>query len=77
MVRLKVASDNICVVTFPSFTFQYGSIKSDEVLSDGAALTPFTFQYGSIKSGDSYASSASVSKFTFQYGSIKSLNACF
>ena len=65
---IRLSSNTIA----PSFTFQYGEIKSDELCSPVMLNYEFTFQYGEIKSCFRQFSRRIIISFTFQYGEIKS-----
>ena len=72
MVRLKVENENPSFDHETVFQFQYGSIKSLEMMHEQNELNLFQFQYGSIKSNVKPWIKTSLHLFQFQYGSIKS-----
>ena len=53
-----------------SFTFQYGSINTENWVFQTQVFVNFTFQYGSINTNFVPGSRDVLRFFTFQYGSI-------
>ena len=76
MERLKAGKLDVAEKGQPSFTFQYGEIKSIPLEFNTIQAREFTFQYGEIKSSISQASAFWLVLFTFQYGEIKSNLRC-
>ena len=55
------------------FQFQYGAIKSCDIITRLELPKPFQFQYGAIKSFIRIYITCCCPTFQFQYGAIKSL----
>ncbi len=71
MVRLREKAQKLIRRVNRQFQFQYGAIKSQELIIEYESSLWFQFEYGAIKSYEFFNSINFSFEFQFQYGAIK------